>query len=65
MSQEVKPIVSKEEIFDKLEIRVGRVVEVELEPSAPKPSYKMLIDFGKFGKRVSASDGLHSTRSMR
>jgi tRNA-binding protein len=54
MSQEVKPVVSKAEIFDKLEIRVGKVIEVELEPSAPKPSYRMVIDFGKFGKRVSA-----------
>jgi tRNA-binding protein len=53
MSQEMKPIVSKEEVFDKLEIRVGRVIDVELEPSAPKPSYRMVIDFGKFGKRVS------------
>ncbi len=24
-----------------------------LEPSAPKPSYTMVIDFGKFGRRVS------------
>ena len=53
MSQEIKPVVSKEEVFDKLEIRVGRVIDVEREPSAPKPSYKMLIDFGKFGRRVS------------
>jgi tRNA-binding protein len=47
MSQEIKPAVRKEEVFDKLEIRVGRVIEVEAEPSAPKPSYKMLIDFEK------------------
>lgn len=53
MPQEIKPIVDKEEVFDKLEIRVGRVIEVEFESSAPKPSYKMVIDFGKFGKRVS------------
>lgn len=53
MSQEAKTTVSKEDVFDKLEIRVGRVIEVEPEPSAPKPSYKMVIDFGKFGKRVS------------
>lgn len=53
MSQEVKPVVSKEDVFDKLEIRVGKVIDVELEPSAPKPSYKMIIDLGKFGKRVS------------
>ncbi|NLI32845.1 MAG: tRNA-binding protein [Deltaproteobacteria bacterium] len=53
MSQELKPIVSKEESFDKLEIRVGRVIHVELEPSTLKPSYRMVIDFGRFGKRVS------------
>ncbi len=53
MPQETKPLVSKEEVFDRLEIRVGRVIDVEIEPSAPRPSYKMLIDFGKFGKRVS------------
>ncbi len=53
MPQEIKPAVRKEEVFDKLEIRVGRVIDVEMEPSAPKPSYKMLIDFGKFGRRVS------------
>lgn len=53
MSREAKAIVSKEEVFDKLEIRVGKVVEVEFEPAAPKPSYRMLIDFGKFGKRIS------------
>lgn len=49
----MKPVVSKEDVFDKLEIRVGRVIEVEMEPSAPKPSYRMVIDFGKFGKRIS------------
>ncbi len=53
MSQEMKPIVLKEEVFDKLEIRVGRVIEAQLDPSAPKPAYKMTIDFGKFGTRVS------------
>lgn len=53
MSQETKAVVNKEESFDRLEIRVGRVLEVELEPSAPKPAYRMVIDFGKFGRRVS------------
>jgi tRNA-binding protein len=59
MSQDVKPIVSKEDVFDKLEIRVGRVIDVEPEPSAPKPSYRMVIDFGKFGKRVSVGRFTH------
>jgi tRNA-binding protein len=52
MSDE-KGIVSKEETFDKLEIRLGRVISVEEEPTAPKKAYKMKIDFGKFGIRTS------------
>lgn len=50
---EEKGIVSKEETFDKLEIRLGRVISVEDEPAAPKKAYKMKIDFGKFGIRTS------------
>lgn len=53
MSSEIKPIVSKEETFDKLEIRLGQIVDVQLEPSAPKAAYRLTIDFGKFGRRVS------------
>lgn len=52
MSEE-KNIVSKEETFDKLEIRLGRVISVEEEPSTPKKAYKMKVDFGKFGIRTS------------
>jgi tRNA-binding protein len=52
MSDE-KEIVSKEETFDKLEIRLGRVISVEEEQSAPKRAYKMVVDFGKFGVRTS------------
>lgn len=48
-----KEIVSKEETFDKLEIRLGRVISVEEEPSAPKRAYKMRVDFGTFGIRTS------------
>ncbi len=50
---EEKGIVSKEETFDKLEIRLGRVISVVEEPSAPKKAYKMTVDFGKFGMRTS------------
>jgi len=46
-------IVSKEETFDKLEIRLGRVISVEEEPTAPKKAYKMKVDFGKFGIKTS------------
>lgn len=52
MSEE-KGTVSKEETFDKLEIRLGRVMSVEEEATAPKKAYKMKVDFGKFGIRTS------------
>ncbi len=53
MLKEIKPIVEKEDTFDLLEIRVGRVLEVIEEPSAPKRSYRMKVDFGKFGIKTS------------
>jgi tRNA-binding protein len=39
--------------FEKVEMRVGRVVAVEPSP-ARKPSYKVTIDFGPHGTRVSS-----------
>ena len=53
MAQEIKPRADFEETFEKLDIRVGRVVEVELETRTRKPTYRMVIDFGKFGKKTS------------
>ena len=47
------PELLPQETFDKLDIRVGRVIEVELETGTPKPTYKMTVDFGKYGKRMS------------
>ncbi len=52
MSEE-KPVVSKEDTLDKLEIRLGRVISVEIEPSAPKKAYVLKVDFGKFGIKTS------------
>lgn len=32
--------------FEKLDVRVGKIVEVDDFPEAKKPSYKLKIDFG-------------------
>jgi len=53
MSKETKSIVSKEETFDLLDIRLGRVISAEIEPSAPKKAYRLKVDFGKFGIKTS------------
>lgn len=42
------------EDFQKIEMRVGRVLAVEDFPEARNPSYKLIIDFGTFGTRRSS-----------
>ena len=41
--------------FAKLDIRVGRIVQVEDFPKARKPAYKLLIDFGPLGVKKSSA----------
>ncbi len=53
MPKTEKPIVGFDESFGKLDIRVGKITEVSLETRTHKPTYKMVVDFGKFGTRVS------------
>jgi tRNA-binding protein len=44
------------EQFDRIEMRVGRIVAAEPFPEARKPSYRMRIDFGpEIGERVSSA----------
>ena len=50
--------------FEKIEMRVGTVIEVNDFPEARKPAYRLVIDFGtSFGvKRSSAQITVHYTK---
>jgi export-related chaperone CsaA len=46
--------------FEKLEIRVGQVIEVNDFPKAKKPAYRLSIDFGnEFGIKKSSAQITH------
>lgn len=41
--------------FEKVELRVGTVLEVLEFPEARKPAFKLHVDFGEFGERWSSA----------
>ena len=41
--------------FEKVEMRVGTIIEVVDFPEARNPSYKLAIDFGEFGIKKSSA----------
>lgn len=43
------------EDFQKVEMRVGKVIRVEEFPKARKPAYKLWIDFGDWGVKKSSA----------
>lgn len=53
MATELKAIIDPSVSFDLLDVRLGRVVAVAAASNAPKPAYRVEVDFGKFGRRVS------------
>jgi tRNA-binding protein len=43
------------EAFEVLDLRVGRILRVEPNARARKPSYKLWIDFGPLGEKTSSA----------
>jgi tRNA-binding protein len=55
-------IISYED-FEKVNVRVGVIVEVEDFPRARKPSYRVIVDFGpEIGKKQSSAQLTNYTR---
>lgn len=41
--------------FEKVELRTGTIIDVLDYPEARKPAYKIKVDFGEFGIKVSSA----------
>lgn len=54
------------EDFEKVEMRVGTILEANDFPKAQKPAYQLTIDFGEFGIKKSSAQivGLYSKEEL-
>lgn len=46
--------------FSRIELRVGTIISVSEFPEARKPSYKLTIDFGELGTKLSSAQITHN-----
>jgi tRNA-binding protein len=45
--------------FEKIDIRVGTIIEAKSFEKAKKPSFQLKVDFGKFGVKNSSAQVTH------
>lgn len=53
MEENTSPISWQD--FEKLEMRVGTIIQAEEFKEARNPAYKVIVDFGDYGKRKSSA----------
>lgn len=53
MATPLKPPADPETTLGALDIRVGRVLNAVPEPEAPRPAYRLTVDFGPYGVKTS------------
>lgn len=55
MPAELKPIVDFESTFQRLDIRMGKIVSIGEAPGSIRKSYAIRADFGKYGVKLSVA----------